>query len=411
MWFFVVATLPEKTTFYHRAKPDELWLDSIPRLEEVLAGALIAPQTKAACSREILTFLKYCKESRAAATTELAKKYLAWREKPSSGPAREALRWFYREGLGRMRSAAAGEPEAHRYFSPRSREGHEVRSYATIPEARRKGAAERMADSAPATDSVASPPGDSTGSPQAGSRPVPPVGLASSGGETTERRDSATSPCNLRAAAAHEAGSAAEAVVLLATPPYIGRSRPMEPPPAASDLGSAPWERDLIKACRKRNFLWRTEQTYREWAVRFAWFIAPRSPYAAAAEEVAAFLSALAVEGRASPSAQKQALNALVFLMEHALNRQLGEMDFKRAYPKQRLPTVLSQNEVRSLLAQLEGTPRLMVELAYGAGLRLMELLRLRVHHLDLERLRLQVFGGKGTAYTAAPTRLFETRT
>ena len=97
--------------------------------------------------------------------------------------------------------------------------------------------------------------------------------------------------------------------------------------------------------------------------------------------------------------------------MEHALNRQLGEMDFKRAYPKQRLPTVLSQNEVRSLLAQLEGTPRLMVELAYGAGLRLMELLRLRVHHLDLERLRLQVFGGKGTAYTAAPTRLFETRT
>lgn len=52
----------------------------------------------------------------------------------------------------------------------------------------------------------------------------------------------------------------------------------MEPPPAASDLGTAPWERDLIRAIRERHFLWRREQTYREWAVRFARFIAPRSP-------------------------------------------------------------------------------------------------------------------------------------
>jgi len=170
----------------------------------------------------------------------------------------------------------------------------------------------------------------------------------------------------------------------------------MEPPPAASDLGHQPWERDLIKAVRERGFLWRTEQTYRDWAVRFARFIAPRSPYAAAGEDVAAFLSALAVQGRASPSAQKQALNALVFLMQEALHRDLGAMTFQRAHPKQRLPTVLSEGECRSLFAQLDDTPRLMVELAYGAGLRLMELLRLRVHHIDLERLQLQVHGGKG---------------
>ena len=113
----------------------------------------------------------------------------------------------------------------------------------------------------------------------------------------------------------------------------------MEPPPAASDLGTEPWEQALIKACRERQLLWRTEQTYREWAVRFARFIAPRSPYAAGGGDVAAFLSALAVEGRASPSAQKQALNALVFLMQEALHRDLGQMDFRRAYPKQRLPT------------------------------------------------------------------------
>jgi integron integrase len=111
---------------------------------------------------------------------------------------------------------------------------------------------------------------------------------------------------------------------------------------------------------------------------------------------VAAFLSALAVEGRASPSTQKQALNALVFLMQEALHRQLGDMEFKRARPKQRLPTVLSTGECQAIFAQLAGTQRLMVELAYGAGLRLMELLRLRVHHVDLARQRLHVHGGKG---------------
>ncbi|MDP2137553.1 MAG: integron integrase, partial [Candidatus Didemnitutus sp.] len=184
--------------------------------------------------------------------------------------------------------------------------------------------------------------------------------------------------------------------------------RSMEPPLASSDLGVAPWERDLIKAIREKGFMWRTEQTYREWAVRFARFIAPRLPYAAGGEEVAAFLSAMAVEGRASPSAQKQALNALVFLMQEALHRDLGKMEFKRAYPKQRLPTVLSVGECQSLFAQMNGTTLMMAELAYGSGLRLMELLRLRIHHLDFDRCRLQVFAGKGDKdrVTVLPERL-----
>ncbi|MEO6992785.1 MAG: phage integrase N-terminal SAM-like domain-containing protein [Lacunisphaera sp.] len=85
----------------------------------------------------------------------------------------------------------------------------------------------------------------------------------------------------------------------------------MEPPPAAGDKGTEPWEQALIKKSRERGFLWRTEQTYREWAVRFARFIAPRTPLTANGKDVEAFLSAMAVEGRASASAQKQALNAL----------------------------------------------------------------------------------------------------
>lgn len=168
------------------------------------------------------------------------------------------------------------------------------------------------------------------------------------------------------------------------------------PPLAEEDRGGADWERDLIRAVRERGFLWRTEETYRMWAARFAGFIRPKSPYGAGAEEVAAFLSELAVAQRAAPSTQKQALNAVVFLMQEALGRQLGEIDFRRARPRQRMPVVLSREECRRLFAELDGTMRLMAELAYGAGLRLMELLRLRVQHLDLERGQLKVAGGKG---------------
>lgn len=197
-----------------------------------------------------------------------------------------------------------------------------------------------------------------------------------SGGAATTR------PIPVRRAETHPAGKVAP--------------RASQPPAAATDQGGADWERDLIKAARVAGFLWRTEETYRSWAARFARFLAPRSPYAAGAEDVAAFLTKLAVEQRASPSTQKQALNALVFLMQEGLHRQLGEIDFRRAYPKRRLPTVLSREECRRLFAELEGTERLMAELAYGAGLRLMELLRLRIHHVDLERNALVVHAGKG---------------
>jgi integron integrase len=169
-----------------------------------------------------------------------------------------------------------------------------------------------------------------------------------------------------------------------------------EPLPARQDLGGADWERDLVTAIRRKGFLWRTEQTYRQWAARFAATLAPRSPYAAEGADVADFLSRLAVEQRASASTQKQALNALVFFLQEVLRRDLGELDFRRARPGRRVPMVLTRDECRRLFEQLAGTNRLMAELMYGAGLRLMELLRLRVHHLDLERHQVKVFAGKG---------------
>ncbi len=165
---------------------------------------------------------------------------------------------------------------------------------------------------------------------------------------------------------------------------------------AVEDTGGADWERDLLVAMRTKGFLYRTEQTYREWAVRFAAFMKPRSPYVATEREVAAFLDGLALEQRASLATQKQALNALVFFMQEGLKRELGEMRFVRARKPVRVPTVLSRSECQRLFAKLEGMERLMAELMYGTGLRLMELLRLRVHHLDMERNQLSVRGGKG---------------
>jgi integron integrase len=313
---------------------------SFPAWKDVLARSPLSPELRSSYCREIIGFLKHCKTCRAPVTAELARQYLLIRETATTAPAREALRWFYRMGrrVGRQSEAQAG------------------------------GSGE-LRPAAGATEASSWGPGIAKA--KTGGQAVPPLpagGIAESiGGAVTSR-----------------------------PPAYPGSIRLVQPPLAAMDLGGSDWERDLIKACRVRGFLWRTEETYRGWARRFARFLDPRSPYAAGAEDVAAFLTALAVQQRASPSTQKQALNALVFLMQEALHRELGQMDFKRAYPQRRVPTVLSRAECGRLFASMEGTHRLMAELAYGAGLRLMELLRLRVHHVDLDRGRLQVFAGKG---------------
>ena len=186
------------------------------------------------------------------------------------------------------------------------------------------------------------------------------------------------------------------------------RPRPSLPPPARTDVGQSGWEQATIKALREKGLLWRTEQTYRAWGAQFDAFVRPRSVQTADAREVGAFLSHLAVNQRASWSTQRQALNAIVFILREALHRDVGEIPFRRSERGRQVPTVLTTEEVRQLCAQLTGTTRLMAELAYGSGLRLMELLRLRVQHVDLARRQLQVFDGKGGKHrpTVLPQKL-----
>lgn len=98
---------------------------------------------------------------------------------------------------------------------------------------------------------------------------------------------------------------------------FVAEGRRAGAGPSALDFGGPAWERDLVTALRRKGMLWRTEETYRRWEGRLAEFIAPRSPYAATGDDVAAFLSQLAVAQRTSASTQKQSLNALMsFLQE-----------------------------------------------------------------------------------------------
>ena len=169
------------------------------------------------------------------------------------------------------------------------------------------------------------------------------------------------------------------------------------PPPAKTDLGNTEWERRLIERIRTRHLLWRTEQTYRMWAWRFARFLGSLPIESAGGEDIRRFLTHLATRERIAVATQKQALNALVFLLQEVYQKKLGDFsDYTPARRWTRIPDVLTRDECLCLFDQLTGTTKLMAELMYGSGLRLLELLRLRVKDVDLMRGLVTVRGGKG---------------
>ena len=148
---------------------------------------------------------------------------------------------------------------------------------------------------------------------------------------------------------------------------------------------------------RTRHLAFRTEQAYLHWMRRYVIFHDCRHPRDMGAAEVEAFLTHLAVEAKVAASTQNQALQALLFLYRQVLDVDLPWLEnVTRASRPKRLPVVLSTTEVRSVLAQLDGTCWLMANLLYGSGLRLMEAHRLRVKDLLLDRGELIVRDAKG---------------
>lgn len=150
------------------------------------------------------------------------------------------------------------------------------------------------------------------------------------------------------------------------------------------------------ESARARRLAYRTEQAYIGWVKRFVRHFGMKHPREMGETEVTAFLSHLANHLNVAPATQNQALSALLFLYSHVLQRPLGNIDAVRAKKPKRLPVVLSSKEIERLLSKLKGEAWLQAALMYGAGLRLVECLRLRVKDLDFERLTINVYDGKG---------------
>jgi integron integrase len=148
---------------------------------------------------------------------------------------------------------------------------------------------------------------------------------------------------------------------------------------------------------RLRHFSPRTEEAYLGWMRRYHEYHGRRNPAELGPEHVTAFLNALATRAHVAASTQNQALAALLFLYRDVLGIQLPWLDdLVHAKTPARLPVVLTRDEVRAVLARMEGEPRLMATLLYGCGLRLLECCRLRVKDIDFGRNQITVRRGKG---------------
>ena len=155
---------------------------------------------------------------------------------------------------------------------------------------------------------------------------------------------------------------------------------------------------DRVRAAlRTRHCSPRTEKAYVGWIRRYILFHGKRHPADMGAAEITRFLSALAVQRNVAASTQNQALSALLFLYREVLEQELPWLDdIVRAKTRERIPVVLTRDEVQAVVAGLDGPPRLLALLLYGAGLRLLEALRLRVKDVDFARNQITVRSGKG---------------
>ena len=148
---------------------------------------------------------------------------------------------------------------------------------------------------------------------------------------------------------------------------------------------------------RLKHYSIRTEQSYTSWIKRFILFHNKKHPKDMGVAEIEAFLTHMAVERKVAQSTQNQALNAIIFLYREILGIELKEpINAIRAKKPMRLPVVLTKAEVSKLIYTLSGTQKIIGMLLYGAGLRLMECIRLRVKDIDFEMNQIVVRQGKG---------------
>src|SRR6266571_2010059 len=170
--------------------------------------------------------------------------------------------------------------------------------------------------------------------------------------------------------------------------------------PCNATAASSPKLLDRVRwHLRVKHYSIRTEQAYVDWIRRFILFHRKRHPNEMGEKEISGFLTHLAVEKHVAASTQNQAFSALLFLYQQILDRKLDFIDnVQRVTRPAKLPVVFTPAEACAVLAHLKGDYRLMAELLYGSGLRLMECLRLRIKDIDFGYNRITVRDGKGSA-------------
>lgn len=162
--------------------------------------------------------------------------------------------------------------------------------------------------------------------------------------------------------------------------------------------------RKLVTEIRRRSYSIRTEQAYAQWICRFILFCQNRDPRDLGGAEIVRFLEYLAVDRNVAASTQNQALNALMFLYNQVLEKPPGNLDsFVRAKRPRRLPVVLTREQMRALLKELQGVQSLMGSLLYGTGMRLMECVRLRVKDIDFDYRQIVIRNAKGAKDRVVP--------
>lgn len=182
----------------------------------------------------------------------------------------------------------------------------------------------------------------------------------------------------------------------------------MEPSPARSAPKLLDQVRDTI---RLKHYSPRTEKTYVGWIRRYILFHDKKHPKEMGAREIETYLSYLATDKKVAASTQNQALNALLFLYKYVLDMHIdAKINAVRAKRSQHVPTVLTKEEAHTVIAAMYGTPKLVVQVLYGGGLRLMESLQLRVKDIDFGKNQIQVRRAKGMKdrVTMLPTSLKE---
>ena len=148
---------------------------------------------------------------------------------------------------------------------------------------------------------------------------------------------------------------------------------------------------------RYKHYSIRTERSYSDWIKRYIYFHNKQHPKDMDERHICAFLTHLAVDKKVASSTQNQALCALVFLYRQVLKKEVGDFDnMVRAKMPSKLPVVFTREEVKHVLLQLEGVNWLMGQVLYGAGLRVMECVRLRIKDIDFGYRQIVVRDGKG---------------